>query len=143
MHEQGRFPYKKLAKYPHLDREDRITWEQFIEKNPTAYISVDYDFALSETPHATIQALDLGISGAERVYKYRCDVVGFTDSEIHLLEVKKRASPSVIGQVLADYELYKRDFHPTKPIKPLVIARETTPDMDFLCASKGIFLILI
>ncbi len=142
MPEQGRFPYKKLAKYPHLDAQDRITWEQFIDKNPEAYKSVDYDLAISDMPHVSQPAMSLGISGAERVYKYRCDVVGYTDSEIHLIEVKGRASPAVIGQVLADYELYVRDHNPQKPVKPFVICREYTPHMDFLCAQKGIYLIL-
>ncbi|MFQ5751799.1 MAG: hypothetical protein ACE5HI_07365 [bacterium] len=141
MPHKGRFEYKKLAKYPHLDREDIITWEQFINENPTAYNSVDYDFALGENKKATEMAQELGIPGAERVYKYRADVVGYRNNEIHIIELKKRATPAVIGQVLADVALWVRDYGNTPPVKAVVIARDATPEMDFLAASHNVFLI--
>lgn len=126
-----------------MEREDIITWEAFISANPSAYKTVDYDFALSKVEEATHMAEKLGIQGAERVFKYRADAIGYRDQEIHIIEIKKRATPAVIGQVLADKNLYIRDENPQLPVKAVIIAREAAPDMDFLAASNGIFLIIV
>ena len=139
----GRFPYKKLAKYPHISQEDKITWEKFIAINPDAYDSVDYDFALSPVLDAASKAESLGIPGAERIYKYRCDVVGYRDNEIHLIELKKRATPKAIGELVQDYHIYMRDFADNLPVETIIIARESAPEMAFLCAKEDIFLILV
>ena len=143
MQSSGRYPFKKLAKYPHLSREDTITWEKFIDNNPTAYISVDYDFPLSPVGEIAQKALDLGIEGAERVYKFRCDVVGYTEQEIHLIELKNRATPNAIGEVTQDYHIYMRDEAPDRNVETLIICRSTVPEMDFLCAKEDIFLIKV
>ena len=143
MHERGRYPYKLLVKYPHLSPDDRITWERFIRLHPDAYLSVDYDFALAPIHEITDKAAELGIAGTERVWKYRCDVVGYTASEIHLIEVKNRATPKTIGQLVQDYHLFMRDEKPEKNVETFIICREATPEMDYLCAKEDIYLIIV
>ena len=143
MNNAGRFPYQRLPKYPHLSPEDRITWERFIDLHPRAYDSVDYDFPLAPVAEATEKARELGVSGAERLYKYRCDVVGYRDNEIHLIELKNRASPVAIGELVQDYHIYMRDCAPTLNVETYIICRSTTPEMDFLCAQEDIFLIVL
>ncbi len=43
---EGRFPFKILAKYPHMKPEDIAVWERFINKNPGYFDTVDYDVHL-------------------------------------------------------------------------------------------------
>ena len=139
----GRFKYEKLTKYPHLEQEDIITWERFINRYPEAYKTVDYDFALSKVKEATEEADRLDISGAERVYKYRADVIGYGDSEIHVIELKNRATPAVLGHVRAEKIFFDRDEKPDKPTKAIVIAREMTPELDHIARASFVELILV
>jgi hypothetical protein len=141
--QQGRFEYKLLVKYPHLADEDIITWEKYVQNNPKAYDSVDYDFALSQVKEATAEAVKLDIAGAERVFKYRADVIGYRDKEIHIIELKNKATPGVIGHLLTEKLLYDRDEKPTLPTKMIVIAREMTPELDILAEAQGVKLILV
>lgn len=143
MPKNGRYPYILLPKYPHLSPEDKITWERFISKYPAEYKSCDYDFALSPVLEAASKAAELGVAGAERVYKYRCDVIGYKDNEIHLIELKNRATPKAIGELVQDYHLYMRDEAPILPVETYIICREAAPEMDFLCSKEDIYLIIV
>jgi len=44
----GRFPYKHLAKYPHLKPEDIQVWEEFIAQNPKHFLTCDYDVCVGD-----------------------------------------------------------------------------------------------
>ena len=139
----GRFKYKLLAKYPHLSQEDITTWEKFIALNPTAYDTVDYDFALGQVIDLAGQAKDLGIAGAERVNKYRIDVIGYGNRYTHLIELKGRADPAVLGHLRAEDVFYDRDEAGDQTSEMIVIAREATPELDMLAKADGITLILV
>ena len=139
----GRFQFKKLAKYPHMEAEDIITWEKFIDAYPNAYTSIDYDFALSKVEEATKTASELNIAGAERTFKYRADVIGYGNKEVHIIELKKKATPGILGYLKAEKILYDRDENTGPPAKMVVIAREATPDMDTFIEAAGISLILV
>lgn len=139
----GRFQYGKLAKYPHLSREDIITWEQYIEKYPEKYERVDYDFALGKIEEHTTSAIELGIAGAERVNQYRIDVIGYKNNEIDIIEVKNKATPAVLGHIKAEKFLYDRDHGAGSKTKMIIIAREMTPELDTLAKAENIQLILV
>lgn len=143
MPEIGRFKYGKLAKYPHMEREDVITWEKFIDLNPTAYDTCDYDFALGKVDEITDLAAAGGIAGAERVNKYRIDVIGYGNKETHLIEIKGRATPAILGHLRAEKLLYDRDEAAGEQTKMFVIAREATPEMSMLAKADKITLILV
>ena len=139
----GRFKYGKLVKYPHMENEDIATWEKFLDLSPTAYDTVDYDFALGNVAEHAEAAAAAGIPGAERVNKYRIDVIGYGNDEIHLIELKGKASPAVLGHIRAEKLLYDRDEADGEPTKMIVIAREATPEMTMLAKADDVSLILV
>ena len=143
MPKTGRFKYEKLIKYPHMDKEDIITWEIYIDTHPSAYDSVDYDYALGQVPEHAAIADEGGTSGTERVNKYRIDVIGYKGEEVHLIELKKRATPAILGHLRAEKLLYDRDEANGAKTTMFVIAREATPELDMLAAADNITLILV
>ena len=139
----GRFKYEKLTKYPHLKPEDILTWEKFIDLVPAAYDSVDYDFALGQVPEATTKAQELEIPGAEKVFRYKADVIGYAPERIDIIELKDKANPTAIGQTLSEKMLYDRDEKPTVPTRAVIIAREATPELHEIADKYGVRLILV
>ena len=139
----GRFPYKSLVKYPHLKPEDVATWNAFIEQFPDHYTSVDYDTPVGELQELAAEAQRLEIAGSEQVNRYKIDCVGYREGGIDIIELKGKATPSAIGQVLSYRTLYLKQIKSTVPVRAVIITRETAPEMDALCEEHGVNLILV
>ena len=139
----GRFPYRKLVKYPHMSPEDIITWELFIDLFPNAFDSVDYDFPCCRVPEHTKLAIDLNIAGSERVNQYRVDVIGYQGDAVYITELKKRATPAVLGHLKAEKLFFTRDHENNKNVIMLLIARDMTPELDMLAKAEDIHFILL
>ena len=139
----GRYPYKLLVKYPHLSQEDKLVWERFITKNPTAYNTCDYDFAVGDVSEHEAEAVKLEIAGAERVNRYRIDVIGYTDTAIHIIEIKKRAGLDTLGEIEEKTEDYIKEQKPKLPVVKTIIAGGGTLNIEEKAVGWGINLIII
>ena len=140
---QGRFEYKQLVKYPHLKPADELTWGFFLTKYPQAYESVDYDLALGEMPEHAAEAEKLGIAGAEKLFMYKADVIGYRIERIDIIEIKQKATPSAIGQILLYKKIYDEEQKPTIPTRAVIVARDTTPQVTEMCLEYNITLIIV
>lgn len=140
---EGRFPYQKLAKYPHLKPEDVETWEAFIDKNPDAYERVDYDYALGHVPDHAAEAERLGISGVEKLNQYKVDVVGYKKDAVHIIELKGKATAAALGQIFLYRQLYSEERRPVVPTKAVIIAREATLDLPRIAEMQDVKLIVV
>ena len=132
--------YKKLLKYPHLGPEDSAIWDRFIEKNPGVYRSVEYDVKVGEGRDYSGLPEDEYSADLKFLSKKRIDVVGFTDKEIHVIELKPSAGLSALGQALGLSELYRKAVPTDKRVVGVVITDQILPDMEALCAKSGVWL---
>lgn len=139
----GRFKYGFLAKYPHLNTADKAVWERFIASYPTAYETVDYDFALDEQSGAEQVAGDFLIPGAERVYNFRIDVIAYRASEIHIIELKDKADAAAIGQLGHYRDIYLSDEKPTEPVNAVIIAGSVVPRLEDFLSKNHVSLIIV
>lgn len=139
----GRFPYGKLAKYPHLKPEDIDTWERYIARYPQAYETINYDFPLGDLTELTELAATLGVAGAEKVNQYKVDVIAYRKDHIAIIELKGKATPSTIGQILSYRSLYKSKYKPNILLLPVIVAQTATPLLGELCVEQGISLIIV
>ena len=62
----------------------------------------------------------------------RIDAVGFTPTEIVVIEITHSAGLTAIGQVRAYPVLYALTFHPSLPVRPLLVAGELQSDIRFV-----------
>lgn len=118
-----------MSKYPHMAFADIPVWERYLEQKHFAYTSIAYDVRVGEgRPIPPDTSPELAIDWQALTMK-RIDAVAFLPKEIHIIEVKPRASLSAIGQVLGYCALYEKTFSPTIPTKCIIITDEAQPDL--------------
>ncbi len=137
------FPYEKRYKYPHMKPKDIAIWERFIEKYPNAYKSVQYDFNVGDPPPFDPTGTNGEDLNQDALYRLKIDVVGRTESEYHIIELKPRADASAIGQLEGYKALYLRDEIPDMPLVLVIITDFLMPNIKYLCDQKGIKLFVV
>src|SRR5690349_2056741 len=103
------FKYEKRYKYPHMKPADVAIWERFIEKNPDAYDTVQYDFNVGDAPPFNPLINGEEDLNQDALYRLKIDVVGKKGNIIDIIELKPKAGPSTIGQVKGYRTLCIRD----------------------------------
>lgn len=116
-----RFPYKKLAKYPHLLAEDVILWERFIDQQPTAFDYCDYDIHVGE-------GMEIDPSWPPEIQRmatilsqFRIDVIGWKGNIPTIIEVKPKAASKALGQIILYRSLFLKTFPSYPSAKSLII----------------------
>ncbi len=137
------FNYELRPSYPHMNVRDVEIWNRFIDKFPGAYNNVQYDFHIGDAPGFNTLMDDGEDKNQDMLYRLRIDVVGHTDKQIHILEIKPSAGPSTIGQVESYAHLYERDEEPSKPVVPVIVTDKENPNMAYLCKVKNVLLIVV
>lgn len=137
------FKYEKGYWYPHMKPRDVAIWERFIDKHPDYYEKVQYDFGIGDVPDFITNASSVEGQRMAELYKLKIDVLGYKDDIIDLIEVKPDAGASTIGQVLGYVQIYKRDEKPALKIQPLIVTDVLRPNMQFLCDTQGVEIIIV
>ena len=136
------YPFKKLAKYPHLMPKDVKIWERFIDQNPDSFGLVSYDVRVGEGMKLPDDAEEPYASDMYHLSKKRIDVVGFVGNEAWVIELKPRAGFTAIGQALGLTELYQPEGLLFSIICPCIITDEEMPDIRGLCLKKDIIYLI-
>lgn len=140
----GRFPFTKLAAYPHMAPRDVTIWNQYIDLVPAAYVTVDYDTKLG-TGGLTLAEIqkDVYKQNIASLQKFRIDVVGFkADGTIDCIEVRPRAGLSAIGSALG-YCHFLSVLYPGSKCTPVILTDRAQSDIATLCQQFGVRLIEI
>ena len=132
-----------MPKYPHMSPGEEKLWERYLRWSPYVFLRLTYDLHLGDsTPmdptwEPWLQTLVLATS------RKRVDVIGETDKEIIIYEVKEYAGMNALGQLLAYEALYREEYHPTKPIKKVVITDRLPPSLATIFPQFNVEVILV
>lgn len=139
----GRWPYQKLAKYPHMRPSDVAVWERFIAKYPNEYVNVDYDYHLG-IGQAGLEDDPTSIAfGQKKVKKLKADAIAYrSDGSVDVIEIKPKTGTSAFGQIIAYGILYNQDF-PSKKIVPVIITSQFHDDIKNLSDRLGIKIVVV
>lgn len=137
------FKFEKRTDYPHMSVADTEIWNRFIDQYSNIFSSVQYDFHVGDAPPFNTLMDDDTDLNQDMLYRKRIDVIGFDKDRINIIEVKPRATPSTIGQVLSYKMLYDRDEEPTQDTAAVIITDVETPSMAWLCKRQGVYLIVV
>jgi len=134
--------YKKQLKYPHLKADETEIWSRFIERYPDAFKSVDYDVLVGVGADVGPEESEAMRKDIEYLTKKKIDVIGYTDDEIWVIEIRKRAGLDIVGKVVSYVELF-RDVAPLdKALVGVLITDSEMPDIADLCQRMGILYFL-
>src|SRR3990167_8329504 len=138
MQQYGNFAPERLNHYPHMFMLDIAIWERFIDKFGSNYMGFDYDIKVGKGTEP-VPGLGEKYQRMQAILsKYRVDCVGYTDSDITIIEVKPEAGTTAIGQIELYVSLYKRDFNPDRTVKGMIVTDRELPDMRWYSESKGV-----
>jgi len=138
-----RFRFHKLSKYPHLMPADVAIWERFLERYTDFYDEVEYDARVGSGIEPSDDWPEEIKRDVHALTQKRIDAVGYTKSEIDIIEIKPRASTSAIGQVLSYRELFVRDRKPALPVRGVIITDTLAPDIEELAEKYEITVIVV
>lgn len=136
----GRFPFKKLAKYPHMKPEDIAVWERFISKNPAVYDTCDYDVPVGDgAPQSDALPENIKADGKILTQK-KIDVVAYVGEIVHVIEVGPIADMRKLGQILTYTTLYTKEHPEAVMIIPTVVCGAVERELAPMFAEHGIVL---
>jgi hypothetical protein len=138
----GRSP-KVQRRYEHMMREDFDTWTTFLQSKEMILNEVWYDVHVGrvmEVPEGLPEYMHVQ---ALAISRKRIDVVGRTENELWIIEVKPYANMQAIGQVLIYEDLFCREFELKLPTRTVIVA--SASDMDIIegAAKYGVKIITV
>ena len=111
---------------------DILIWERFIDRNPDAYDTCEYDFWVGSPPPFNPIVNEPTEGSADGLYRLKIDVVGHKDGRVDIIELKQNATAASVGQVKEYTDLYTRDEKPAKRPQAVIITNRTRQDLlDF------------
>jgi hypothetical protein len=121
---------RRNLRYPHLLPPDVPVWEAFLAKHGQEYDTIDYDVRVGQGrpygqafgPQIAKMALDISMR--------RIDAVATATDRIDLIEVTRLADLKAIGQLFSYPVLYAKTYHPTRPIRPVLVAARLHTDIQ-------------
>lgn len=106
------FKPKKLHKYPHLYGEDALCLDSYWNINCLNLRYVAYDVAIGGYHPRTYSAGYEFDNDWSYLSSFKIDMVGWTDDNIYIVEVKHNGAPAAIGQLLVYSELFSEMYFP-------------------------------
>ena len=139
----AKYPYKKMAWYPHMGEKDAAIWSRFLDANPEAFDYCWYDLPVGSGEPVPLETQQNLKEDWLILTKYKCDVIGFKDGKPTIIEVKPRAGLGAVGQVIT-YDLLYQEYVDGKARPNLIILTDALrSDMDWLCEEFGIEIIVV
>ena len=116
-----------MPKYPHMSPTEEALWDRYLTWARYTFLRVTYDLHLGDSAPIDPSWPPWLVDLVKATSRLRVDVIGETDKEIIIFEVKERAGMSALGQLLAYEALYREEYPTSKPIKKVVITNYLGP----------------
>jgi hypothetical protein len=123
--------------------DEILVWRQWLLLHQQQYSRFDYNVYIGI-------ALDPGPTYSEQIRKMaialrqkRIDAVGYQSTQATIFEVKRRAGPENIGQVLVYAHYWPVTFSGTPTPQLAIVASDTDPHLPDVLAKLGIRLDLV
>jgi len=114
--------------YPHMMPEDIPVWERWLALHDSPELMYTYDVKVGESITSPQDTPEPWATMAYTLSKKRIDVVITAPTKITIVEVKKLAGWTALGQMLGYPVLFDNEFQPEMPVDSLLIAEALTLD---------------
>ena len=134
----GRFPFEILPKYPHLSENESRIWTRFIEQNPNFAESVDYDICVGGETELPEELDEEWERNARYLGAYKIDAVAYRGGKHFVIEIRTRAGPSALGNIITYMALYQVKVGGEADAEPVIVTDAERPNIRELCAEHDI-----
>lgn len=141
-HAEVKHPFKLLPRYPGLRPNDEAIWDDFIQKNPSAFDHVFYNVHVGDPSSDEGHKKVMLSNGSFEVSQWCVDVVAFANDVPHIIEIKPEAGASAIGQVLAYKTLLIQEGRISEPCVPVILTNTISPITEQAALRLGIILMV-
>ena len=114
--------------YPHMMPEDIPVWERWLALHDSPDLTYTYDVKVGESITSPEDTPEPWATMAYTLAKKRIDVVITSPTKITIVEVKRLAGWTALGQMLGYPVLFDNEFQPEMPVDSLLIAEALTLD---------------
>lgn len=135
--------WEKQAHYPHMRDFEIDLIERYIKKQPDAYEKVAYSFPVGHGAPADPIVNDETEGSVEYLYFKKIDMVCLYGQYVDIIEVKKKAGASAVGQVLGYRDLYILDEKPLTKPNCIILTDEASPDLLHIAKMQGVDIIVV
>lgn len=118
------------AQFPHMMPEEIPVWENWLAAHDLTDSSIDYDVKVGTEIQDIEDMPEPYKSNCIMLSKKRIDAVITSPDRITIVEVKKCAGWSAIGQALGYTYLFQTEYNPDLPVTPLIVTETLTPDVQ-------------
>ena len=122
-------------RYPHMLPDDVPVWERWLQAHPDPNATIDYDVKVGRGIDVREDIPDPWASMAVDLSMKRIDAIITSGDTILIIEVKKIAGWTAIGQILGYPVIFINTYHPTLAVSALLVTESFTLDtrdiMDF------------
>jgi len=122
---------------PQYQRDDFEIWRAWLPVMVTRYQNVDYSFRLGGKTGGEIPGSKYAGMWRE-VTARRVDAVGYTNGRVDLIEFRRNAGPSAIGQLIIYQALWKKEIKSASITHMLLVTDRIDPDLVTACDYIGI-----
>ncbi len=134
----GRWQPVLQRKYAHMCDADRAVWEAWLLTHGPELLSVDYDVHVAgnrQPPdgHSTSIKRDWSALTSKRI-----DVVGYRYDEVWIIEVKRHALWSAVGQLLTYRMLWEAQWTDPRPTRMVLVCETVDQDLMVTLTAHGI-----
>ncbi len=116
--------------FPHLLKEDKELWIDFLRSDHNIYDRYEYDikvgYGRDPGPDFPIYIREMAVNISRR----RIDAIAFLPNAITIIEISIFAGLTQLGQLIAYPCLYKQTTPLNLPLKTLLIARAIQTDIE-------------
>lgn len=125
------------GRYPHLMPCDRAIWDRFLEAHGEDFLGVQYDILLGEgaTPLTDMDEKDRRLLYCATVKRADCLLI--MADKIILVEVKPRLGMAAVGQCLAYWIMWHRQYPYSPTVEVAWVGEQSEPDMQYVCDRMG------
>jgi len=124
--------------YIHLIGDDVPIWEAFLPIYGKNFQRFDYDVHVGQGAEPDPDLPEQYQRMIRVLSKLRIDAIGYKEDEIWIIEVKKEAGLTALGQIMGYLTLYREEYQPTKQLKGAVVTNFLRPDIKHLLEVFGI-----
>jgi len=134
---------KLQHRYPHMMSQDQQVWDAALAAGIITYPRVAYDLHVGEPVQPTapldplLRQISLGVT------RKRIDVVGDGPNAYDVIEIKPYGNHAALGQALLYADLFRNEFHPPKPVRPVILCAAIDPDVQPIADRFNVIMIAV